>query len=130
MSLTDESNRTVNQNRYIHILCRILAQDTGVTEGYAKQVYFKEIANPEIFVRVTKDTLTNQMIKTIRSTCDLTIDEMRKAIDRFRNWAAEQGYALPDAQIADDGTVTFSSEDDKAAFHQAEIQTSKNEQYL
>lgn len=128
--LIDESNRTPNQNKYIHVLCRILAQDTGTTEGYAKQVYFKELANPDIFVRVTKDTLTNQMIKTVRSSCELTIQEMSKAIDNFRIWAAEQGYALPEATLNDDGTVTFASEQDKAAFHQAEIQTSKAEQYL
>ena len=128
--LKDESNRTLNQNSYIHILCRILAQDTGVTESYAKQVYFKEIANPDIFVRLTKDTLTNQMIRTVRSTCDLTIDEMRRAITNFRNWSMEQGYYLPEANINDDGTVTFTSDKEKQAFHQAEIQTSKIEEYL
>ena len=71
--LIDESNRTLNQNSYIHVLCRILAAQTGVTEAYAKQVYFKSIANPDIFINVTKDTLTNQMVKVTRSTTDLTI---------------------------------------------------------
>ena len=45
-------------------------------------------------------------------------------------WAAEQGYKLPEAEIKDDGTVEFKSEDDKAAFHQAEIETSKVEEYI
>ena len=130
VSLVDESNRTLNQNAYIHVLCRIMADGTGTTEQYAKQVYFKELANPELFVRITKDPLTNKMIKTLRSTCDLTIPEMAKAITRFIQWAAEQGYVLPEASINVDGTMTFDSYQDEAAFHQAELETSKSELYL
>ena len=130
VALTDESARTLNQNSYIHILCRIMADGTGTTENYAKQVYFKELANRDIFVRVTKDPLTGEMIRTLRSTCDLTIQEMSKAIDGFILWAAEQGYSLPAATVNDDGTMTFNSQADKQAFHQAQIETSKHEQYL
>ena len=126
VALVDESNRTLNQNSYIHVLCRILAADTGVSEQYAKQVYFKELANPDIFISVSKDSITGKMVKFSRSTCELTLQEMRKAISNFRDWAADNGYYLPDANIADDGTVSFSTDDDKAAFHQAEIQTSRS----
>lgn len=125
--LCDESNRTLNQNRYIHVLCRILAEDTGTTEQYAKQVYFKQLANPDIFVKVTKDDLANAMVTTIRSTCDVTIPEMSKAITNFIVWAAEQGYKLPEASLNEDGTISFASDEDKAAFHQAEISTSKSQ---
>lgn len=125
VALMDESNRTLNQNSYIHVLCRILANDTGVSEQYAKQVYFKELANPDIFISVSKDTITGKMVKFSRSTCDLTLQEMRKAISNFRDWAAENGYYLPEANIADDGTLSFASDDDKTAFHQAEIKTSR-----
>ena len=128
--LIDESGRTLSQNKYIHVLCRILAADIGVTEQYAKQVYFKSLANPGMFVTVSKDPLTGEMVKTIRSTCDLTIEEMRKAIDGFRRWAAENGYELPEATLQDDGTMTFEKDGDKIAFHQAEIETSKMEEYL
>ena len=124
VELVDESNRTQNQNKYIHVLCRILANEIGVTEAYAKQVYFKQLANREIFVTTSKDPLTNELIEITRSTCDLTIPEMRKAISRFRAWASEQGYYLPEADVNDDGTVSFASELDSAAFHQAEILTS------
>lgn len=130
ISLEDKSNRTPSQNCYLHVLCRIMAQETGTTEYYAKQVYFKELANNDLFVRVTKDPLTNNMVKTIRSTRDLTVTEMSKAIDTFIRWAAEQGYALPEAKINEDGSVTFSSDQDREAYHQAVIQTSKAEQYL
>jgi len=124
VSLEDKSNRTLSQNCYLHVLCRILARETGVTEYYAKQVYFKELANQNLFVHVTKDSLTNKVVRTIRSSADLTIQEMARAITNFRNWAAEQGYYLPEANLNDDGTVEFASDEDKIAFHQAEIMTS------
>ena len=125
VSLEDKSNRTLSQNCYLHVLCRILAQDIGVTEQYAKQVYFKELANPDVFVTVSKDPLSGQMVKVTRSTVDLTIQEMRKAISNFIAWAADNGYELPEATINDDGTMEFVSDDDKNAYHQAEIKTSE-----
>ena len=107
-----------------------MAEGTGMTEDYAKQVYFKELANPELFVRITKDPLTSKMVKTIRSTCDLTIPEMAKAITRFIKWAAEQGYVLPEAEIHEDGTMALASYQDETAFHQAQLETGKSELYL
>ena len=127
VALCDESHRTLNQNAYIHVLCRILAQDVGVTEAYAKQVYFKDLANPGLFSTATKDELTGQMVTRTRSTCELTVPEMRKAITNFRNWAAEHGYYLPEANMNDDGSLVFASDKDKEAFHQAEIKTSQSE---
>ena len=125
--LVDESGRTLSQNKYIHVLCRVLAQDVGVSEEYAKQVYFKELANRDIFVTFTKDPIANKMVEVHRSTYDLTIEEMRRAITRFIAWAAENGYVLPEATLNDDGTMTSEDEQNNAAFHQAEIETSKEE---
>ena len=124
VSLEDKSNRTLSQNCYLHVLCRILAQDIGVTEQYAKQVYFKELANPGIFLTVSKDPLTGQMLKIIRSSADLTIQEMSHAINNFIIWAAGNGYDLPEAELKEDGTMEFKTQEDKDAFHQAEIKTS------
>ena len=126
VKLVDETDRTLNQNRYLHVLCRILANDIGVTEAYAKQVYMKTLACPDVFVTTTKDPITNELVKVVRSTCDLTIPEMRKVIKGFRDWAADNGYYLPDANINDDGTVSFASDQDKEAFHQASILMSEN----
>ena len=127
VSLVDESNRTLNQNSYLHVLCRILAQDIGTSEKYAKQVYFKELSNSELFCRVTKDPLTGEMLRTVRSTSELTIPEMSQAIDNFILWAADKGYRLPEATVNADGSMTFKTNDDKLAFHQAEILTSRND---
>lgn len=130
IALEDRSNRTLSQNCYIHVLCRIMASETGTTEYYAKQVYFKELANKDLFVRVTKDPLTGQMVKTIRSSTELSINEMSKAIDNFIRWAAEQGYSMPEATTNEDGTVSLNTPDDKTAFEQAEVETSKEELYI
>ena len=127
VSLYDESGRTLNQNSYIHVLCRILAQDIGVSEEYAKQVYFKDLANHDIFFTATKDEITGGLVTYIRSTADLKIPEMRKAISNFLSWAAENKYYLPEANVNDDGTMSFSTDKDRQAFHQAEILTSKDD---
>lgn len=127
--LKDESNRTPNQNSYIHVLCRIMAMETGVSERYAKQVYFKQSANPDIFNSITRDPITGKPTPFQRSSSELTIPEMSTAIDHFIFWAAEQGYKLPEASLGPDGSLTFKSEEDKKAFHQAQISTSKLDEY-
>lgn len=128
--LIDESDRTLNQNSYLHVLCRILAVETGVTEAYAKEVYLKELANPGLFIHTTKDTLSGKMVRYTRSTAELNIEEMSKAIYSLRNWAAENGYYLPDATIGDDGSVTFNSKEDAEAFRAGERKASELDQYI
>ena len=133
VKLTDESNRTLNQNSYAHVLIRIVAAYTGETEYYAKQVYFKALANPGIFFLITKDAATGKMMKMVRSTSELSIDEMRKAISNFHWWVLETfdgQLVLPDATIEDDGTVTFKSDTEKEGFAKAEIEASKAEVYM
>lgn len=120
VSLLDESTRTLNQNSYIHVLFRIIADYTGESEEYAKQVYFKELANPDIFVKLSKDPITGKMIKYIRSSSEITVSEMSRAIDNFIRWAAENGVELPEAQVGPTGEMIFASQQDADAFHQAE----------
>lgn len=124
VNLMDESSRTLKQNSYIHVLCRIMANETGQTESYAKEIYLKKLANRELFERVSKDPISGQIVSVTRSISDLTIPELRKAITGFRNWAADNGYYLPNATVNDDGSVTFATDSDKQAFHKALIHTS------
>jgi len=133
VKLVDESGRTLNQNSFAHVLIRIVASYTGETEYYAKQVYFKELANPGIFYVTTKDSTTGKIMRMLRSTADLSIDEMRKAIGNFKWWVLETfdgKLILPEATINDDGSVTFRSEVEKEGFAKAEIEASKNEYML
>ena len=132
VKLEDDSGRTLNQNSYIHILVRIVANYTGETEYYAKQKYFKEYANPGIFKTVTKDKLTGKMEDVLRSSKELTIPEMRKAINGFKQWVLEtfEGkLILPEATIEDDGTVTMSQEQ-REGLDKAEVAASKTEEYI
>ena len=133
VKVLDESGRTPNQNSYMHVIIRIVAVYTGETEYYAKQVYFKQMANPGIFKRVTKDSVTGKITETYRSSKELSIPEMRKAIGRFKQWVLEvfEGkLILPDATIEDDGTVTFKSDAEKDGFARAEIEASKVDNYM
>ena len=128
--LIDESGRTLNQNSYLHVLCRIMAMETGVTERYAKDVYFKGMSNPDIFISEREDPITGNKTAYLKSTTELSVNEMSRAINNFRHWAEDNGYYLPEADIDNAGNVTFSSQDDKEAFEKAQIETSKLDQYL
>lgn len=121
VQIIDLSDRTLNQNSYLHILCRILAMETGVTERYAKDMYFKRLANPGIFIQKVQDPLTKQEEEYIKSTKDLTVTEMSKAINTFRMWSEQNGYYLPDADIDYVGEVTPKTDKDREALLQAEM---------
>lgn len=125
VELTNASQRTTSQNKYLHVLIRILAMETGVTEDYAKETYFKVFSNPDLFQTQLIDPITKVTINTLRSSRDLSVDEMSVAIDNFRKWSAEQGYYLPEATLNDDGTVTLKDEDAEA-YAQALIETGRN----
>ena len=68
----------------------------GYTIEEVKAWYFKETCNPEMFVRTITDTVTGELRKTLRSSSDLTTEEMTVAIERFRNWSADKaGIYIP-----------------------------------
>lgn len=125
VSLNDESSRTIQQNKYLHVLCRIMALSTGESEHYAKEVYFKELSNSEIFVRERVDKVTGEVQKYLRSSAELSKDEMTRAINNFRYWSENNGYYLPDADVDNEGIVSFKSSRDAEAFHQADLETQR-----
>jgi hypothetical protein len=87
--------RTLNQNSYLHFCLSYFACEYGCSVDEAKIDYFKRLVNRDLFV--TK--YTNKFgveIERLRSTADLDKEEMRVAIDRFKNWAAKYVY-IPDA---------------------------------
>ncbi len=128
--LIDESKRSIKQNSYLHVLCRILAIETGVTEDYSKQVYFKQLANPTLFIVEEEDKITGAKLQRLKSTSELTKEEMTRAINTFRRWSEENGYYLPEASPDEDGNMNFASEEDEQAYHQAELEASRLENYL
>ena len=108
--------RTSQQNRYLYVIIGLLASELGETTEYVKEQYFKRLCNHEIFIRTKEDQFRGS-IEVVRSTGDLDTAEMSTAIDRFRNWAATEGYYLP-------------SPEDDAMLAMAEREIIRNNTYL
>ena len=99
VELTEKAFRSPNQNRYLHLLIGVVAIETGNTLEDAKKWYFKETCNPDIFHVQHRDKMGN-CIDHIRSTAELTKEEMSTAIDRFKRWGAENGIYMPNPDDA------------------------------
>lgn len=99
VELTEKAFRSPNQNRYLHLLIGIVAIETGNTLEDAKKWYFKETCNPDLFHVQHRDKMGN-CIDHIRSTAELTKEEMSTAIDRFKRWGAENGIYMPNPDDA------------------------------
>ena len=73
--------------------------ETGNTLEDAKTYYFKKVVNPDLFQVYVKDNMGNT-IDRLRSTTELTKEEMSMAIDRFKRWGAENGIYMPNTDDA------------------------------
>lgn len=117
VELTEKTFRSLRQNSYLHCLLGILAIDQGLTIDYVKEFYYKRLVNPDIFV-ITKEDKTIGKIEVLRSSKDLTKEEMSKSIDKLRNWASsELGCYLPSA-------------DEESLLQQAEMEIQRYRSYL
>lgn len=131
VELTDKSTRTLRQNSYLHTLIRILAIETGVTEKYAKEEYFKRAANPELFIQKVKDPVTGEEKEYLGESSILTISDMALAIDKFRMWSEEQGIYLPEAHLkGEEDLMVFQTDKDAKAYDQAVVETGRLKKYL
>ena len=95
VELTEKTKRTRAQNSYLHLLLGVVAMETGNSLEYVKDEYFKALVNPSIFVREVEDTFLHKKARVLRSSADLSPEEMTTAIDRFKKWGAENGIYLP-----------------------------------
>lgn len=88
-------NRTLAQNRYLHLLLGWFANETGYSVDEVKLDIFKRLCNKEIFEKEIINK-KGEVIKVLRSSADLTTGEMTLAIERFRNFSsAKAGVYLP-----------------------------------
>lgn len=116
VELTEVMMKTVQQNRYLHLLLGVLAMETGNRMEFVKQNYLKKLACPDIFIVKQDDGIAGRSVY-LRSVADLSKEEMSLVIERFKVWSAEQGYYMPDA-------------DNKEALEQIEVQMRRMQQYL
>lgn len=110
--------RTLRQNSYLHAALGYFAIQLGYKLDEVKEWYFKDTCNKELFVRYKVDKITGEQRKVLRSSTDLTTEEMTVAIERFRNWAAETA------------TVYIPSPDEHRLIEQMEREIMKNKLYL
>lgn len=116
VEMTERTFRSGQQNSYLHLLLGVVAMETGVTLDYAKKEYFKLLVNRDIFVRKTNDRFAGE-IEVIRSSADLTKEEMSTALDRLKRWGAENGMYLPNPE-------------DRELLRAIEIEMGRNRAYL
>lgn len=117
VELTEKANRSLSQNAYLHVLIGILAMDQGERMKYVKDNYYKRLVNPDIFILKKKDRFLGE-VDDLRSSADLTKEEMTISIDRLRTWASsELGCYLPSA-------------DEESLIREAEIEMQRYRSYL
>lgn len=117
VELLEKTFRSLRQNAYLHCLLGILAIDQGLTIDYVKEFYYKRLVNPDIFL-ITKEDKILGKVEILRSSKELTKEEMRNSIDKLRNWASsELGCYLPSA-------------DEESLLQQAEMEIQRYRSYL
>lgn len=98
VELTEKKpNRTLPQNNYLHLILTYFAITCGYTLEETKKDYFKILCNKDLFV-VEKDHEIIGKYISLRSSADLTTEEMTLAINRFKNYSAENGLPLPNSE--------------------------------
>ena len=117
VELTEKKQqRTSNQNKYLHCILAYFGLEVGEDMEYVKKNYFKILCNKDIFIREVDDKYLGK-IKVLRSSADLDTEEMTRAIERFRNWAASEGVYIP-------------SPEEHRLVQLMEIEVSRNKLYL
>ena len=118
VELADQSVWSGTQNSYMHVCIGIVAMETGYPMDYVKQEWFKKTVNAEIFQDGGfTDRVTGQYVRRWRSSASLTKEEMTLAIDRWRHWAAQQGWYIP-------------SPEEEAMIRQAAAEIDRQKQFL
>lgn len=97
VELTEKKpQRTIRQNSYLHAALGYFGLQFGYKIEEVKEWYFKEICNPDLFVKTIHDVVTGQERKVFKSSAELDTEQMTLAIERFRNWAADvAGVYIP-----------------------------------
>ena len=94
--------RTLDQDSYLHVALTYLARESGVSLEYAKQVYYKQIWNKDIFRRERFDPMLGKNVEYWRSSAELSVEEMRQSIDNLLVGAARDAQVyIPDPDRPD-----------------------------
>ena len=115
VDLTVKETRSLQINKYLHLLLTWFAMESGYSMEFVKVEYFKKLLSPDIFCKEVACKFTGQVLIEIRSSADCSNDEISTAIARFRNWSMESAHIyLPEPNEHD-------------FLQQIEIEASRNE---
>lgn len=96
VELTEKKPRSLQANKYLHLMLSKFALEYGYTLDEVKTHFYKVVVNPDLFVRERVDKFSGEVYKYVRSSTELTSDEMSKSIEAFREfWLEEGGYRFP-----------------------------------
>lgn len=98
VELTDVSRRSLNQNNYLHTVLTYFANELGERMEYVKETYFKRMCNCDIFVYKQADRVTGEETERVRSTREISREDMTVAIERFRKFASDNGCYIPSSE--------------------------------
>ena len=118
IELTEKKpRRSLQANKYLHVILAYFASQIGETTEYVKQKYYKALVNPQTFIREREDRFLGK-VSYLRSSADLDSAEFALTIDRFRNWASmEVGIYIP-------------SPDEDRLIQLMEIEAERNNRFL
>lgn len=97
VELTEKTQRTLKQNSYLHVILCYFAKEYGESMEFVKEKFYKEAWNADIFRREREDRLLGR-VSYLRSSRELSIEEMKLSIERFRDHASKDaGIYIPSA---------------------------------
>lgn len=96
VELKELTARSLKQNNYLHLILSYYGLEFGYNLSYVKRNIFKMIVNPQLFVIDRVNEKSGEVYRDIRSSSDLSKEEMIIAIDRFKDHSAQGGLVLPD----------------------------------
>ena len=114
---TKKRQRSLPQNRYLHVILSYFASQYGESMAYVKEKFFKEVCNRELFYELVNDRILGYT-ERVRNTADLTTEEMSLAIERFRDFCAmNAGIYIP-------------SSDEHRLLELAEMEVERHKEYV
>lgn len=90
--------RSTDQNSFFYAVLTQFCVEYGETIEYVKERMFKTEINPEIFIYERVNRKTGESRKALKSSADITTEEMSISINKFLKYAAEMGIYIMDAE--------------------------------
>ena len=94
--LQEMTKRTLKQNKYLHLILTAFALETGYTLECVKRNFFKLEVNKDLFLSEERGNFGTK--QALKSTTQITKDNLSIAIDRFKKWSSDNGIYLPEAE--------------------------------